>query len=262
MIVYDPTTIASDVEAAVETKLGAGPLRWPSDDFSPVSLYAGRMLGTAFFRSVDTPYQNAFFALTGLPPLVSSVPGATFDAAADAPADGTRYTVELDAWNGDPDLPSASHTFAVFVAERAGAAPEVHTISWLPADATVRALPLQTGHNFTLEETLAIARDRPILRYGPFVLARAAYDRARARITFLESGGVRYKMIDWATRRPSLSNRPGGAINCIHAVSDVVGPLDTGELWGDAATRAVVAFFGRTGAIRTSGTNHMAATSP
>jgi hypothetical protein len=249
MIVYDPATLDARTDATLGANVGAGPFEWPKDDSSIVSLFTGRMLGTAYFRSVNSAYQNAFWTELGVASPLASATLPSVGATADEAAAATRYTLELDGWNGDPDVPTASHTFAIFVATRDGEAPSVHTISWLPEDTVVPALSLRKGRNFTADETRAIANGRPIQVHGPYAITRATYERALARIAFLESGGAQYKMIDWKTRAPALENRAGGAVNCIHAVSDVVGPLDTGDSWGEAATQEVVDFFVQRGAM-------------
>src|SRR5262249_38770512 len=61
------------------------------------------------------------------------------------------------------------------------------------------------------------------------------YDRAVAQVARLQAGAVQYKAVD-------LGYRPGTALNCIHAVSDIDpdnGLLETGTDYGDEATYLV-----------------------
>jgi hypothetical protein len=155
---------------------------------------------------------------------------------------GGRYFVVLFGYEGPGNKAVDSHTFAAFLdgdqLERGyrGAPP---TISWLPEDGIVRPFGVHRGRNFTLEETLALADDRGyrVTPFGPFEIPRHVYQAAMAQIHFLESGRELYKMVAGAAARRGL--------NCIHAVSNVVGPLRTGVAWGVPATEAVTQHFGR-----------------
>jgi hypothetical protein len=150
-----------------------------------------------------------------------------------------------------------SHTFATFV--RAEIAPgedlgnatlDVHTISWIPADyeetgdVCVLFCPVEEGRDFTLDETLAALEDngRLVEYWGPVEIQRDLYDRAIARIGFLESGAVAYRANDRRTRDPAFFGEPGGAINCMHAISDIGGFLETGLDWGPPGSEDVLEF--------------------
>ena len=72
------------------------------------------------------------------------------------------------------------------------------------------------------------------------------YERASARIAYLDSGATSYKMMVLtrdSLREPAFNQRPGGAINCIMAVSDIAGYLDTGTRWGYDSSAAVLQTF-------------------
>lgn len=153
-----------------------------------------------------------------------------------------RYYVVVFGYQGPGNRPIDSHTFASFYdgdSLENGTAAEPPTISWLPATGVVRPVRREPGHNFTLSQTVGLARMNSVQvrAFGPYEISRELYLRALTQIRYLESGAVLYKMI----------NGPfsGGAINCIHAVSDIVGPLDTGTQRGFAASASVVGHLSR-----------------
>ena len=133
-----------------------------------------------------------------------------------------------------------THTFAAFVKtdSDAGKPPvTVHSISWLPTTIDVKLLRApEVGVNLTLDETLKVAASRNlrIVAWGPYKIEKKLFDRAVGAIEVLKSGTVGYKALD---RR----YRIGGALNCIHAVSDIAEAplLDTGTASGSAATALV-----------------------
>lgn len=157
-----------------------------------------------------------------------------------------RYYVVLFASQNSSNQARMSHTFAAFLKIDREEDPRnrVHwetaqsaTISWLPASGSFRLLQRPVaGRNYTLQESLAWAEERGLHTTvrGPFEIGKDVYDRAVKQKQRLESGAVAYKALD---RR----FRPGAAVNCIHAVSDILpGPLlMTGGARGDQATAMV-----------------------
>ena len=154
------------------------------------------------------------------------------------------YYVILFAYEGTPRLPRSAHTFATFIkaadAEK-GAKPklEISTISWLSTRSNTRLLLLKApdpGVNHDLVTTLQIAAslNAQVSAWGPYRIPKELYDRGIAQIARLKSGAVAYKATDAKLRQ-------NGAINCIHAVSEVVPgpPLDTGTAFGVPATEMV-----------------------
>lgn len=156
-----------------------------------------------------------------------------------------RYFVTFYAAQRSNREPQTTHSFAVFI--RATSADdgelrcESFTISWMPASGAIRLLaPPEPGKNYTLKETLAWA-ERLGLRtksFGPFEITKEIHDRAVDQKTRLESGAVQYKALD---RR----FRPDSAINCIHALSDVIpgALLNSGSAAGEAATAMIVSHY-------------------
>jgi hypothetical protein len=119
-----------------------------------------------------------------------------------------------------------SHTFATFV-KATGGGPcaenyqlEAHTLSWLPESLELRAGALlpEAGQNFGLDATLrwAVSTGQRISLWGPYQIERDLYERGLRQIGFLESGEVRYKLLDGGFEANRVSN-------CIHAVDAVTG---------------------------------------
>lgn len=148
-----------------------------------------------------------------------------------------RYYLIVFAYEGNPNLARESHTFATFVHD-GPAGLEKLTISWLPDyRQPIRPLPVVRGHNYTLEETLEIAgRRHRIYYWGPFESTASLYEAARRRAERLRPGIYQYKMIDFHAH---VHN----AINCIRAVSEVTGHLETGTNWGRPASLQVLQHF-------------------
>jgi hypothetical protein len=133
---------------------------------------------------------------------------------------GPRYFFILFAGQSVPFVPRTAHTWATFV--KATPLPdgttlvEPVTISWLPVDGDVRLrnlLPVR-GKNYTLEETFAVmAGYRAQVSYwGPYEIDAGRYERAVAQAARLESGQVRYRVID------SFRNK-SRVVHCVHAVT-------------------------------------------
>ena len=76
--------------------------------------------------------------------------------------------------------------------------------------------------------------------FGPFQITARLYNKALTQIHRLESGGVKYKVIDTASRRLGL------AVHCVHAVTDIDtsrGFVHIGLLHGEPASRRTVLHF-------------------
>lgn len=160
-----------------------------------------------------------------------------------------RYYVTLFASQGEPNLPRLAHTFAVFTKATGAdnfpkdAKIENHTISWLPATMEIHPLRLapEKGKNFDLAATLQWAKSLKarVVVWGPFETNEELFDLAKQRIADLNEG-------KWSFIALDNRFRGQGAVNCIHAVSDInpnVAPLNTGLVFGEAASRMVVQHF-------------------
>jgi hypothetical protein len=161
-----------------------------------------------------------------------------------------RYFLVMFGAQAEPNLPRFAHSFATFVkASGNGQFPkdykiETKTISWLPAKLTVQPL-LRTpvpGKNLDLAATLAWAKaEARVTAWGPFEVKKELYDQAVKQIERLESGKLAYIALDGRSRG-------AGAVNCIHALSDLdakQAALNTGTAHGNAASLLVLGHFAK-----------------
>jgi hypothetical protein len=156
-------------------------------------------------------------------------------AAAEAKAQSLhgRYFVVVWGYEGQPNVPENSHTFATFyrgddlALGQAGLA----TISWIPPTGIVRPGVVERGKNFSLGETLALATRHHyrVAAFGPYEISAETYSNSLARIRLLNSGKVLYAMI----------NGPGNTMNCIEAAGSVGEPIHAGFSYGFAASQEV-----------------------
>jgi hypothetical protein len=150
--------------------------------------------------------------------------------AADSPqpaAECPRYYVILFGGVAERFHPRTAHTWATFVRTEprpgGAAAVESFTISWMPCRLPVRPLaPLaEPGRNYGLQETLDLfdpCRSR-LSMWGPYEIRECWYHEADAHKAYLDSGEVRYKLLDgvvvelpWGPLRPEVSH-------CVHAIT-------------------------------------------
>ena len=146
-----------------------------------------------------------------------------------------RYFLVVWSYEGAAKVPQQCHTFITVYDGNDLALGRVvpDTISWLPETGNVRLLGVFQGRNFSLAETLAIAcqSGKRTKSMGPFEITPDLYDRALARIQYLESGNVKY----------SGSSPSQSAINCIEAAGDLTDTrFRPGPVWGFVAGRAIV----------------------
>lgn len=145
------------------------------------------------------------------------------------------------------NTPHGAHVFATFIESDVSQSGqdvahfEAHTLSWLPVEEDNRFLRLrpEPGRNFSLAETLQLAdcRGLSLRRWGPVEVTESLYFEALDRIGFLESGAADYIVKDTFYRNAVYAKASGGAINCIHAVSDLGGFIRTRFLHGFSAAR-------------------------
>ncbi len=141
-------------------------------------------------------------------------------AGASASARSYRYYFILFGGQAIPFRPRTAHTWAIFArAEWHGSQPvavEYFTISWLPADGPVKPLRLvpEPGRNYTLEETMQRAAEQNdrVSMWGPFEIDACRYELARQWFDRLNSGEVRYRVLDTLWYNPRI-------VHCVHAVT-------------------------------------------
>lgn len=129
------------------------------------------------------------------------------------------YAVVFGVQDG-PNRFREAHSFATFVRARRQPVEilDQATISWLPASGVVdlRNRP-ERGTNHPLKRSLEIVtRSQSIAQWGPFEIREELFSRAKRQDQFLSGGGTLYKAVDF-TSRPA-----GVAVNCEHAISDIV----------------------------------------
>lgn len=172
-------------------------------------------------------------------------------------AEREEYFVVVYAYQDARNHASSSHTFAEFIrvthTESGRSITERETISWLP-NHFARSLSLSgrsKGRNFTLHDTRSFAQriGAKVFTIGAFPIDKRLYDKVKPWKNYLETRAD-YKMIE-----PDRGGRKGPAYNCIHAVSDMVGKLETGSLRGVDASRAVVQHFARRGYLSNQSQN-------
>jgi hypothetical protein len=175
--------------------------------------------------------------------LISSSPQVRGAEPAISP--GIRYYAVIFAYQNASAAPQKTHTWATFVKVGPEDGPktlpalERHTISWLPTEfpQTLRmSLVASPGRNYSLSETLHLAARQglPVRHWGPYEIDESLYVRALSQVAFLNSGRVRYKLVEPIRRRRAFL-RTGGALHCTHAVTDLHGFVVTGFARGYAA---------------------------
>jgi hypothetical protein len=136
------------------------------------------------------------------------------------------YYVVVFGAESRPQRPKFSHSFATFVhipggcpcgppVPDAGLA-EWFTISWLPCkiELTPNVPFSEPGRNFDLPSSMEIAyaHCEEVTAFGPYQIEKELYCRALQHKRLLESGDVRYKLID-------TTFNPRRVSNCIHALT-------------------------------------------
>ncbi len=140
-------------------------------------------------------------------------------AGSEACAQDKFYAVIFGVQDG-PNRFREAHSFATFV--RARRQPvrilDQATISWLPASGVVDLRnPPERGANHSLKKSLEIVTSaQTIAQWGPFEINEDLFQRGKRQAQFLDKGGTLYKAVD-------VRSRPAGvAVNCEHAISDIV----------------------------------------
>jgi hypothetical protein len=173
-------------------------------------------------------------------------------AAADVPP--PRYYFILFGGQSVPFVPRTAHTWATYAkASPTGAGPvmvESFTISWLPVNSDVRIRNVRpvTGKNYTLDETFQIMcrHHAQVSMWGPYEIDAERFDLAAGQAALLESGSVRYRVVDSFRGNPSV-------VHCVHAVT-YADPVLKGRLQpvlrvGEPGTSKLAAMYAYSGAF-------------
>lgn len=150
------------------------------------------------------------------------------------------YMAIFSYQDGANSIPN-SHTFATFAkfdvdqVAKTALLIDAQTISWGPATGVVRLFHRpERGRNSGLIPTIqgALRRGLRVSEWGPYEIHPGLYERAKAKVSQLNSGRILYKVLD-------KKFRPHFATNCFHAVSDIDlshGFAVYGTMRGDAAS--------------------------
>lgn len=151
-----------------------------------------------------------------------------------APKPQDSYFVVVFSYEGPNGMlePAETHTFATWVCMKDDKIIDRVVINWSPKDTFVEFFKEVPGSNHTLKESVdhAIENNK-----------RMSYWVLRTDMTFFEDAKKQrdnlkmYKALDRGTRP--------NAVNCIHAISDTAGFLDTGTASGIEVGSRVTDFF-------------------
>jgi hypothetical protein len=185
-----------------------------------------------------------------LPALVLAVLGL---AGTPALAQSEHYFVAVYGYQNGLNTPSSTHSFAAFVRTDGSAQRnilEVKTISWLPADLSFTIFEsAEPGVNLTLGQTLGLAAQagHQVQVFGPYEINADLYSRASRQYANLmdaqATGRILYKSADGGQRAGIWSAVWGAAVNCIHALTDVIGYVETGAARGVEASGLIVQLY-------------------
>lgn len=174
-----------------------------------------------------------------------------------------RYFIIPFAYQNSRNQPEFSHSFITVIRVFADNKPakltpglptrtykdrgfEAFNISWLPADfltnphlcvfkgAAARIspeaneCPAVPGHNFSLQETIGLAAKAKVAvaMWGPYEIAKPAFELGVKRKKLLDGGTIKYRADDRGYRKR------GEAINCFHAMAGLNELYPNGGLFG------------------------------
>ena len=123
---------------------------------------------------------------------------------------------------------------------------EAFNISWLPADfltnphlcvfkgaasrlfPDANECPAVPGHNFSLQETINLAAKKKVAvaMWGPYEIAKPAFELGVKRKKLLDGGTIKYRADDRGYRKKGI------AINCFHAMAGLEELYPNGGLFG------------------------------
>jgi hypothetical protein len=174
-----------------------------------------------------------------------------------------RYFIIPFAYQNSKNQPEFSHSFITVIRVFADNKPaklipglptrtyknrefEAFNISWLPADfltnphlcvfkgpgsrlfADTNECPAVPGHNFSLQETIDLAAKEKVAvaMWGPYEIAKPAFDLGVKRKKLLDGGTIKYRADDRGYRKKRV------AINCFHAMAGLDELYPNGGLFG------------------------------
>lgn len=173
------------------------------------------------------------------------------------PSAAPRHFIYLFSYDDGQSTPTENHTWAAVVEARDNGEVETHGIDWLPISGRIVTLAMgpERARNFPLKTAFdrGLASHHPFSQWGPYQTTDEFYALALKHIQLLESRSVWYRVMDSQNRifkvlDPNSVPTPR-AMMCIHAVSDLVYPVDkrgfllTGNAVGNDATARLASHF-------------------
>ena len=174
-----------------------------------------------------------------------------------------RYFIIPFAYQNNKNEPEFSHSFITVIRVFADNKPakltpglptrtykdrefEAFNISWLPADfltnphlcvfkgtasrlfPNANECPAVPGHNFSLQETIDLAAKEKVAvaMWGPYEIAKPAFELGVKRKELLDGGTIKYRADDRGYRKKMI------AINCFHAMAGLEELYPNGGLFG------------------------------
>lgn len=149
---------------------------------------------------------------------------------------------------------SSTHTWATFV-DTSKENYNPFTISWSNKEEAFRLMQVgpQKGRNRSLPESFdrAVNANLEVHLWGPYAMNEEFYQKAQEQYKKLEQKKYWYRIYDDSTRLLSFFDRSAHpfpmAVNCIHAVSDIIvdarGFLWTGTQAGYEVTEKIASHF-------------------
>lgn len=160
-----------------------------------------------------------------------------------------HYYMAVFGYEGVGRIPSTTHSFVTFFQSDDTPQRNIiaeHTISWMPRDLAFSIFsPVEPGVNLDHRASMQLAASRgyPVVTFGPYEIKQELYDRSVQQFYKLEAaeqtGSIQYKLIDKNTRLGIWNGQWGAAINCVHAISDMIGYIQTGDLRGVEASQTI-----------------------
>jgi hypothetical protein len=231
-------------------------LRWPTAValWFCILLSVARAGGTVDFTNYEDPLYTQ---------IVNRITDKITARLGTGPNKRDRYFIIPFAYENRGNDPEYSHSFMTVVRVMAdGKEPDTKTglkvgthkrwkyeafnISWIPADfmenpnlcvfsgigarlfPKANECPLSVGKNFSLEDTITIARNAKVAvgMWGPYEITRGGFDLGVRRKKLLDRGEIKYRADDRLYRKDHI------AINCFHAMASLEDLFPNGGIFG------------------------------
>lgn len=153
-----------------------------------------------------------------------------------------KYYCLIFSWDSRIPMPHKCHTFGTFVHIENGKLIEEVTLSWTPVFRwQITDRPVE-GYHQSLKRTIEFALENKwvVRAWSPLEIKRELFLEAKKQ--YERQDEMRYKFMDCVARRKTKD-----VVNCIHCISDVVGPHKTYISYGLFASDSVHKHFVKRG---------------